>query len=84
MANIIIKTVNTKTSGGFDAQIISINPTTSDCLEGTVQSPGMGVKTVHWDLGGRCRDHHDSLNLDMRNDEMRDVRETAIRLGAST
>lgn len=83
MASIIIKSINTTTSGGFNATISSINPTDSDCLEGTVQTPGAGLKEVRWDLSGICRDNPDSLNLDMRNNETHDLRETAKRLGTT-
>lgn len=83
MASIIIKTINTTTIGGFNATVSSIDPTDSDCLEGTVQTPGAGLKEVRWDLNGICRDNHDSLNLDMRNNETHDLLETAKRLGAN-
>lgn len=83
MVSIIIKTIETKTSGGFNATISSIDPTNSDCLEGTVQTPGAGLKEVRWDLCGFCRDNPGDLNLDMRKNEMHDLRETATRLGAT-
>lgn len=83
MANIIIEPINTTTSGGFKATISSINPTNSDCFEGTVQTLGAGLKYVRWDLSGICRDNHDSLNLVMRNNETYDLRETAKRLGTT-
>lgn len=84
MAILNLEPVNTNTTGGFEAQISGIDPTDSDCLVGTVLTVGLGRKKVRWDLGGRCRDNHDSLNLDMRNDKMLDLRETAKRLGAPT
>lgn len=84
MASIKIETVQTITSGGISAKITSINPTDSDCLVGSYLTPSLSEKTVRWDLGGRCRDNHDSLNLVMSNDEMKDLSETAILLGAST
>jgi hypothetical protein len=82
MTMIMIQPVSTKTSGGFDATITGIDPLNTDCLVGSIITPGAGHRDVSWNLGGICRDNQDSCNLDMRNNETRDVRETAIRIGA--
>jgi hypothetical protein len=83
MASIQIKPVSTKTTGGFAATIDSIDPTNSDCLEGTVVTPGAGQIPVLWDLSGIARDKTPSCNLDMRNNETADLRDTAKKLGAT-
>jgi hypothetical protein len=83
MASIVIKAVTTQTRGGFDATITSIDPTNTDCLEGTVKTPAAGLREVRWNLGGICRDNHEDLNLDMRNNETHNLRATAERIGAT-
>ena len=83
MASILIKPVTTKTSGGFPATISSINPTNSDFLEGTIQTPKAGLKEVRWDRYGRCRDHDVIYNLDKETNEMYDLIDTAKCLGTT-
>lgn len=82
MATVIIEPVHTKTTNGYPATIRGIDPTDMDCLIGEITTPGMGQMSVRWDLGGLCRDHDPSCNLDMKDNENFDLRETAKRLGA--
>jgi hypothetical protein len=83
MATIKIDPINALTAGGYAASITGICPTNSDCFEGTLKTPARPLKDVRWDLYGRMRDGDHDCNLDMRSNEMHNLRETAIRLGVS-
>lgn len=82
MAIITINPVTTKTTKGFAATVTGIDPTNCDCLIGEIVTPGKGLIEVRWSLGGICRDTHESCNLDMRENENSNLRDTALRLGA--
>lgn len=77
MAAILIQPVDIKTKGGYDATLTGIDPVSSDCLVGTILTPGAGKVTAKWDLGGLCRDKDDSCNLNMNDDDLHDLKETA-------
>lgn len=82
MATITIEPIPTKTTGGYDAKITGIDPTSHDCLKGTIDTPGAGTIKGNWNLGGTCRDSDPKCNLDPRQDEVADAMNTAKELGA--
>ena len=81
MATVLIQPVATKTRGGYDAQVIGIELTDYDCLEGTIDTPAMGRINARWNVLGICRDNPEGFNLDIRSPEVADVMETAKKLG---
>lgn len=80
MATILIQPVAAITRGGYEVQIMGIDPVSTDCLVGTVQTPGMGAIVAKWDLGGMCRGADTSCNLDMSDDDLVDLKEAAEHL----
>ncbi|MQX38624.1 hypothetical protein [Roseospira navarrensis] len=81
MATLKIETVKTKTKGGYDAEITGIDPTDTDCLRGTINTPAKGMENGKWNLGGICRDKADECNIIPNSEEITDVIDTAKRLG---
>lgn len=79
MAAILISPVQTTTNGGHAATITGIDPTSDDCLIGTVAGIH-GSPDREWNTVGICRGGTDSLNLDPRKPEVTDVIETAKML----
>lgn len=60
-----------KTVGGFDAEITGIDPSSSDCLNGTISG-----KSVMWDFYGKCRDNDTGCNFDTNTDVFQEIQGT--------
>ncbi len=82
MATLLIEPVQTTTRGGHAAEITGIDPTSNNCLSGTVDTANGKQKQV-WNLDGTASNNGDSVNLDKNDDEVADVIDLARKLGAS-
>jgi len=82
MATLLIAPIALVSIGGYAVQITGIEPTNHDCIVGTIQTPGMGLIQGRWNLGGFLRGGTNQTNLDMRSNDMIDLRQLAISLGA--
>ncbi|MGB8840939.1 MAG: hypothetical protein WCC64_07685 [Aliidongia sp.] len=80
MATLLIAPIHMKSIGGYDVTITGIDPSNSDCLSGSITTPGWGCKDGCWDLSGLLRDGDTSTNLDRRTNEMMQLRELARKL----
>jgi hypothetical protein len=76
-----IKPIVTETANKSSATITSIDLDNSDCLSGMVKNADGSTQYVRWDLGGRARDKHTDMNLDMRLPSMRELKKIAKKFG---
>ena len=67
MTYLRIEPVELVTTGGYAAEIYGIDPASSDCLIGKINTEYGG--TAMWDLNGTCRDNSAECNLNTSSDE---------------
>jgi hypothetical protein len=66
------------TVGGYPAEIYGIDPGSSDCLIGKLNTPHGG--TAMWNIRGMCRDHSHECNFDVRTDDFAEIERVARAL----
>jgi hypothetical protein len=84
MATVIIEPIDTKSAAGWEVKITGIDPSNSDCIIGTINTPGKGPLRGNWNLYGLLRGGNTDCNLDMRTNEMIDLVALARKLGAES
>lgn len=77
MTSILIERVNTTSVGSHPVEITGIDPTSHDCLVGTINTPGQGLTREVWNLNGIMRNGSSPLNLDIGADELEGVLDLA-------
>ena len=74
MAIIKIEPIETTTAGGIKATLSGIDPTSSDCIIGTLGREHRS--SARWDIYGICRDNPQDCNFDIHNDDFQDIAQT--------
>lgn len=83
MTSILIEPVTSQTIGSYPLEITGIDPTSHDCLVGTLTTPGKGTTREAWNLSGIMRGGSSPLNLDIGADELGAVFDLAKHLRAT-
>ena len=81
MATILIEPVSTTSKGGFPVTVTGIAPTDHDCIIGEINTPSAGKRRQVWDKNGRARDNDESCNINMSDDELREIAALSDQLG---
>jgi hypothetical protein len=83
MATIKIEPLVVQSLGGNRVHILGLRPTYQDCIVGEYWTKkGDGPHSAVWDLSGLMRGGTDPLNLSMKGEELAELAELAIQLGA--
>lgn len=80
MAIVQIDPVTLISIGGYQVTIFEIDPTSNDCLKGSIVTLGDGLKSANWNLNGVMRDGSDSCNLDCQAEEFLELARLAQAL----
>ncbi len=62
--------IQTKTVGGYSAEIQSVHTDNVDCVHGIIHFPNGSTGTGMWSNSGICRDSSQECNLDWRSSEL--------------
>lgn len=81
---ILIEPVSLISVGSHPITITAIDPTSPDCLIGTISNTALGTTRHRWNLDGLMRDGSAPLNIDVYSDEMKQLVQLAKKLGAPT
>ena len=63
----------TKTTGGYDATVTSIDTTSDDLLKGEINTPGLGVVSAKWNKNGICSNKTSDFNLKINDSKVADA-----------
>ena len=74
MATIKIEPIEITTAGGIKVTVSGIDPTSSDCIIGTLDR--QHLPSARWDMFGVCRDNSPDCNFDIHNDDFLDIVQT--------
>lgn len=78
MTYLAIDPVKLTTVGGYPAEIYGIDPASSDCLIGKLDTPHGGK--AMWNIRGMCRDHSTECNFNVNTDDFAEVERVARAL----
>lgn len=78
MTYLTINPVKMTTVGGYPAEIYGIDPASTDCLIGKLNTLHGG--TAMWNIRGMCRDHSTECNFDVSTDEFIEIERIARAL----
>ena len=82
MATIQIDPIEVKSRGGHAVTITGLRPTDTDCLVGSIVTPGKNLSNEQWNLSGIMRGGVDACNLDMSSAALEELARLARQLGA--
>lgn len=82
MASLLIEPIQTKSQGGYEVTLTSIDPSDSDCIIGEITSQGAEKQSSQWNRNGTMRDGTVGGNLNMNEDQLLELGNLLDKLGA--
>lgn len=78
MAYLTISPIEITTVGGYPGEILGIDPASSDCLVGRLNTTHGGPAS--WDIRGQCRDQSNECNIDLSSEGFVEAERLALAL----
>jgi hypothetical protein len=82
MAALKIEEIHTQSSAGWTVVLTGLDPTDSDFILGTINTPGQGVISGKWDEAGILRNGTPNGNINPTEAEIADLIALGKHLGA--
>jgi hypothetical protein len=81
MAVLTIHPIHVQSRGGYPVLINGLAPTDHDCIVGEIKTPA-GLTQARWNLNGIMRGGSDNCNINMNMEELAELSQLVMQLGA--